>query len=230
MIETVVIPEAPADETEGSQQPAENRYLVLAVSCAMTFAVGLVAASLGPSLPELATQTGADISQMGNIFTAIFLGSIGSHVAAGPLSDRFGHRPVLIGALVLFAVGIVGVLLSTVFSWTLLSTLVAGLGDGAIIIGSNILVAQAFVHRSGSALNVAAVFFGVGAIVGPAIAGLTLRVWNTALPALWIGVIVLIGVLPFVALLRPEQRAASHEHGHNEAAAAGSSVYRLPLL
>jgi MFS family permease len=73
------------------------------VSGATLFAAGLFQSTLGPALPDLARNTSADLTALGAIFTALFVGSLVSQLAAGAIGDRLGHRPVLIAGLLLAA-------------------------------------------------------------------------------------------------------------------------------
>lgn len=77
------------------------------------------------------------------------------------------------------------------------------------------LIAQVFSARSAAALNLLNVFFGLGAVAGPAIAGLTLRLWGTALPALWLGAGLALVEAPLILLLpgaTPTRDDASPAH------------------
>jgi fucose permease len=195
-------------------------------SCASFFALGLMTAALGPALPELAANSGSSLATIGGVITALFLGALISLSVAGPLNDRLGQRPVLIVGVVLLALGTLGIAASHSLPLTFLCAVVAGLGHGAIDISTNVLIAEVFVGRSAAALNLLNVFFGLGAVAGPAIAGLTLRLWNTALPALWIGAALTLLQAPLIPLLADAPRAPHAEAGKSRAAA----LFRMPLL
>jgi fucose permease len=83
------------------------------------------------------------------------------------------------------------------------------------------LIAEVF-----AALNLLNVFFGLGAFAGPALAGLSLRLWATAMPALWLGAGLLLVQVAFVPLLTVPERAV-HEQTH---AARAAVVLRSPLV
>jgi len=126
----------------------------------------------------------------------------------------------------LIAIGILGIVASRSLPLTLACGLVAGLGHGAIDVSANVLIAEIFAERSAAALNLLNVFFGVGAVAGPAIASLTLQLWGTALPALWVGAGLLLLQAPLVPLLAGADRAPHH----TAAGPAGASLLRSPLL
>jgi fucose permease len=177
-------------------------------------------------LPNLAANTSSNLAAIGAIFTALFLGSFIMQLIAGPLNDRLGQRPVLLLGIGLQAAGICGIAVSHALPLTLACALVAGLGQGAVAVSTSVLIAQVFAARSASALNLINVFFGIGAVAGPAIAGQTLRVWGTALPALWISAGLILLQAPLVLRLASAPSGAQHD----DQAAPGAALLRSPLL
>jgi fucose permease len=190
------------------------------------FALGLITAALGPALPDLAANASSSLATIGAVFTALFLGSLIAQVVAGPLNDRLGQRPVLLAGIVLLAAGTCGIAASYALPLTLACAVMAGLGHGAVDVSTNVLIAEVFAARSASALNLLNVFFGVGAVAGPALAGLTLRAWGTALPALWLGAGLMLLQAPFARRLASAPGAAQH----GDHAAPGAALLRSPLL
>jgi fucose permease len=209
------------------QTPRSHKPAILAVSCATFFGLGLFTSSLGPNLPELSRITASSLATLGTIFTAMYLGSGLSQLAAGPLNDRLGQRPGLLMGLALCALGVVGIATSHSLAFTVASGLLAGVGAGAMIISANVLVAEVFASRSVPALNVLNIFFGVGAITGPAIAGLLLKTIGTGVPMLWVAAVVFLFVVPFVARLAIPRGVA---HAAGAPAVNSRAVYRTPLL
>jgi len=61
-----------------------------------------------PSLPEMASEFGVDYSVMNLAVSGFMLVSAALQLVLGPLSDRFGRRPVLLGALGVFTLASVG--------------------------------------------------------------------------------------------------------------------------
>src|SRR6266849_10062391 len=62
---------------------------------------------LVPSLPLLATVFAAPAAQVQLVLTLFLAGIATGQLVYGPVSDRFGRRPVLIAGLVLFLAGTV---------------------------------------------------------------------------------------------------------------------------
>ncbi|MBV8189294.1 MAG: MFS transporter, partial [Alphaproteobacteria bacterium] len=57
-----------------------------------------------PALPEAAHDLGSSIGGMQMTMSVYILGLAFGQLVYGPMSDRFGRRPVLIGGLVLYSI------------------------------------------------------------------------------------------------------------------------------
>ncbi len=202
----------------------------LAVACLLLFTMGLLTSALGPALPDLADHTGRSLAELGALFTAIFMGALLAQAVSGPLNDRAGQRPVLVGASVCVVVGSIGVALSPSLIGLLAGGIVIGIGYGAIDVSTSVLVASAYAGRSVSALNLLHMFFGIGAVSGPAIASLSLRLADTALPPIWIAAGVMVLAVPLTLRLpRGVAPVPAHEAATHPAQSA-ARLYRNPLL
>lgn len=196
------------------------------LSCIVFITLGILTAALGPVLPDLAQNTHSSLEATGAIFTALFLGALVSQSVSGPMTDKLGPRPVLIAGMVILVAGMLGVSFAGTYFWLVVSGFIAGLGHGAVDISTNILVAKVFKERSVTALNLVNFFFGVGAVVGPAVVSVSLRSTSTGIPAIWIGSGVLTICIPFVAgfLLSPKDIPLP------ESPSANKPFYFSPLL
>jgi fucose permease len=131
--------------------------------------LGLVGASLGPTLPGLADQTVSSVAQISYLFTARSLGYLIGSFVGGRFYDRLpGHR------VMAFVLGIVGLAMFFVPSVAWLPLLVGvlltiGLAEGALDVGGNTLLV--WVHREGVGpfMNGLHFFWGFGAFLAPII-------------------------------------------------------------
>lgn len=200
---------------------------VLVLGCISFFGLGMITAAIGPSLPDLAKHAGSSLSGVGSVFSGLFFGALAVQALTGYLLDRIGARPIMvISLLVLGACLGLMTLAPSIFLIIVLSVF-AGLGHGAVDVCLNVSVSNAFPQRRAASLNLLNVFFGLGAIVGPAVAGLALRLWDTALPALWLGAGSQLILAPFFYFLLPRQSPAAHSP---EARAGRAAIFASPIL
>ncbi|WP_343081196.1 multidrug effflux MFS transporter [Ostreiculturibacter nitratireducens] len=83
---------------------------------------GLSALSMNvflPSLPGMARYFGADYAVMQLSVSAYLAVSAALQLGIGPVSDRYGRRPVILGSLVLFALATIGTLFAPTAGWFL---------------------------------------------------------------------------------------------------------------
>jgi len=130
-------------------------------------ALGMVTASLGPTISGLAANTGTTLSGISVLFTARSLGYLLGSFFGGRLYDQVTGHPVMVAVLLVMAVTMV---LSPIFSvlWLLVAIfLITGLAEGALDVGGNVLLV--WVHGSGVGpyMNALHFFFGVGAFLSP---------------------------------------------------------------
>jgi MFS transporter, FHS family, L-fucose permease len=178
---------------------AANRRAALMVLCAVFIIVGLLSATLGPSLPDLADRTGRSLAELGRLFSAMFAGSLVAQILGGRASDRFGRRIVLVVGCLLCAAGTAGVAASRAIGLTLASAAILGVGFGGATLSVNVMAAELSPRRRASAVNLVNVFYGMGAIAGPLVAGLFLERTGSAIPAIWISVALILLMVPLTA-------------------------------
>jgi len=136
---------------------------------AAIMALGLVSASLGPTLLGLAENTRSEISQISYLFLARSTGYMLGTFSGGRAIDRLPGHYALAAAIVvvsamMFVVPSVGVLLILA-----VVLLIIGVAEGTVDVGSNTLLV--WVHRDGVGpyMNALHFFFGVGAFLSPII-------------------------------------------------------------
>jgi FHS family Na+ dependent glucose MFS transporter 1 len=132
-------------------------------------ALGLVSASLGPTLPALAKNTGSHLSQVSLLFTARSSGYLVGSLCGGRLYDRMAGHPV-IGASLLLMAGMMGAApLLTHLGMLAGAIFLLGMAEGALDVGGNTLLVWVHQERVGPFMNALHFFFGVGAFLSPLI-------------------------------------------------------------
>ena len=154
---------------------------------------------VGTALPVIVTELGGNELYVWAV-TIYLLTSTISGPIWGKLSDLFGRRPILLGAVVLFLLGSVGAGLAQEMWQFLLLRGIQGLGGGAVFPVALAVVADIYTPvERGKYLGLFGAVFGLSSVVGPAVGGLItdLVSWN------WIFFVnVPIGVVSLAVLWR----------------------------
>ncbi|MEP1770858.1 MAG: multidrug effflux MFS transporter [Anderseniella sp.] len=173
--------------------------------------VSILALSIDAMLPALG-RIGADLgvtdaNDTQLIVSGMFLGFAAGQIAAGPLSDSFGRKPVIYGGYVIFIAGCIMSMTATVFEVMLAGRVLQGLGAAAPRIVSLALVRDGYEGRAMARIMsiVMAIFILVPAIapsVGEAV--LLVADWRAIF-----GLLLLVAVIAFMwfATRQPETLA-----------------------
>lgn len=187
--------------------------------------LGLVTASLGPTLLSLSEQTQSHISQISYLFTARSLGYMLGSLFSGRLYDRLSGHHVLVGMLIVIAAMIFLVPLIPLLWLLLVIMVILGIGEGGLDVGSNTLLIWLYRENVGSYMNGLHFFFGVGAFVSPLIIAWTVLLSDGITLGYWIlALLVLPVVVWLLRLPSPDSPTAS------EKSDAGGTNYLLVLL
>lgn len=190
----------PTTNLSTTVQPADRTGQLLKTTgyYAAFIALGLANASLGPTLPGLAEQTQARLSEISYLFTARSLGYLLAALLGGRLYDRLpGHTlmatTLLVMAMMLALAPLVPAL------WLLTAVmLLLGIAESGLDVGGNTLLVWLHQDKVGPFMNGMHFFFGVGAFLSPIIiaqallvsGGITWAYWFLALlmlpAAIWL--------------------------------------------
>jgi DHA1 family bicyclomycin/chloramphenicol resistance-like MFS transporter len=144
-----------------------------------------------PALPMLNADFSLANANLSQAVIATYLLGMGlSQLFYGPLSDRFGRRPVLIGGLVLFSIAGLLSALTQSFAMLLAARFLQGLGAGAPRVIAVSLARDTYSGRQmGRVMSLAMMVFMAVPILAPSIGQLILLVapWRWAFGALVIG-------------------------------------------
>lgn len=131
------------------------------------FVWGSLAGLLGAVLPALRERAGLTLADSGRVFIALSCGLVVSSLAVGPLIDRAGKRPVLIGAVMLVVAALLSFTAAHSLGLMLVLAFALGAGGSALVTAAHALVADLNADHRAASLNLLDFFFGVGAFVTP---------------------------------------------------------------
>jgi fucose permease len=132
-------------------------------------ALGLVTASLGPTLTGLAERTQTDLSHISYLFTARSLGYLLGSLMVGRVYDRIPGHPVMATALLVMAAMMFLVPLIPLL-WLLIAVLLLlGIAESTLDVGGNTLLVWVHRDKVGPFMNGLHFFFGSGAFLAPII-------------------------------------------------------------
>jgi MFS transporter, DHA1 family, tetracycline resistance protein len=142
---------------------------------AITFVDVLGFTLLIPILPFYAEQFGANPTTVGAIYSTVALCSLISSPFWGNLSDRIGRKGVLIAAQVFAFLGFT-LLASGTALWTVfVARGIEGLGGGGLGITQAYVTDVTTPQERARAFGLVGATFGLGFLIGPALAGVLVR-------------------------------------------------------
>jgi fucose permease len=196
---------------------------LLPVAFAAFLAFGVVLVLVGANQADLAKALGMDLSRSGLLGAAVALGAGTGVTTAGPLADRFPHRPLFVGALLVAALALLTLGRDVDFWHAFAHLVVLGMGAGFY----DTLLNAAVIHERGAhaAKPLALLHAGAtaGAVAGPPLIGWLARLgdWTWSFHATGAVFVLLAAWASLVRLPAPPRHAAGHASGR---------ILTLPLL
>ena len=137
-----------------------------------------------PALPAIKAEFGAELSQAQLTLSALLLAFGTSQMVWGPLSDRFGRRPILLWGLATFTLAGLGCVLASSMSALIVWRALQGAAMGAVVMCARAIVRDLYTPETGAGVMSKA-FTGLGllACISAPLGGLLtdLFSWQAAL-------------------------------------------------
>src|SRR6266478_2859989 len=167
-----------------------------------------------PALPNIASAFHITIANRPQAVLSTFLIGFGiGQFVMGPLSDRFGRRPVLIDGMALYCIASVLAITASSFEMLLLARVVQGLGTSATRVIATSIVRDCYAgRRMASVMSLAMMVFIAVPVIAPSFgqAVLLLTQWRGIFIVLMLyGVVALIWSALRVPETLPETRRRS---------------------
>src|SRR5579883_3570705 len=124
------------------QGRSANIPLRICAACLVAMATSVHYTDYGPLIPEMLKSLHITASQAGLMSTLLFIGLAVTYLPGGILVDRYGQRPVLLGALLLMTISGVLLPLWPNIYWILACRALIGFGVGAAFIAGAGVVAS----------------------------------------------------------------------------------------
>lgn len=195
--------------------------IIFALLCGGFIVNGIIITFIGPILPIFIGKWHLDDSHAGLFFITQFAGSFAGVLASSPLVSARGFKPAI--TLGLFMMGIGFAFFDAPYYWlALAASAFFGVGYGLMTPGTNLWVAETYGDRRASALNVANLTWGVGAISCSPLVLMAIRTHHVHLLLYVVGAACI--ALAFALLRLPFGQAT-----HSEKNPAGASANTTSL-
>lgn len=180
-------------------------WLLTLITFSGTFAMHIFV----PALPEAARALGASIGEMQMTMSVYIFGLAAGQLAYGPLSDRYGRRPVLIAGLVLYAIAGLGASFVGDVHHLIVARLLQALGGCAgMVVGRTIVRDTTAPQESARRLATMNLMVALGPGAAPLIGGALATAFGWRSIFYGLSLLGIVNVL-FAIWLLPETRPAT---------------------
>ncbi|NBA97548.1 Bcr/CflA family multidrug efflux MFS transporter [Pseudomonas sp. R5(2019)] len=182
-----------------------------------------------PSLPMIASDLGADPASVQMTIGVFLAGLCLGMLFYGPLSDRYGRRPLLLGGMVLYLMATVGCMLASDIQQLIVWRFFQALGGAAASVLARAIVRDLFpLNDAARVLSLMHLVTMLATLVAPLVGSFLMMIegWRT----------IFVGLLAFAALcllasaLRIQETHAADSRGRSLGAAFGAywQIVRQP--
>jgi len=189
---------------------ASSRMMLLML-VAMTGVAPISLYMLVPALPVLATTFGRDISIAQMTVSLFMVGIACSQLIMGPLSDKFGRRPVLLAGLSLMVVASMGCIYAETLPQLIAARFFQALGGASGMVVSRAIIRDLYGRdRVGAMISLVIAVMMIAQMLSPLTGGLleTAFAWRAIFYAITAGSLC---VAVAIAIALPETRRARAE-------------------
>lgn len=191
---------------------ATSRFMLLLL-VAMTGVAPISLYMLVPALPMLATTFGRDIAVAQMTVSLYMVGIACSQIIMGPLSDRYGRRPVLLAGLGLMVVASAGCILAETLPQLIAARFLQALGGATGLVVSRAIIRDLYSReRISSMISLVIAVMMIAQMLSPLTGGLleTAFGWRSIFYVITAAALV---IAVAIALALPETRRDRTEAG-----------------
>lgn len=150
-----------------------------------------------PALPEMTAYFGTDYAVMQLTLSGYLAGTAVLQLFIGPLSDRYGRRPVMIGSLAVLVAATLVCVLSTHVAVFLAARMVQTAAVAGMVLSRAIVRDMVPVEQAASMLGYVTMGMAMVPMFGPALGGLLSEIfgWQASFAALGVVAVVVLAVV-----------------------------------
>src|ERR1700712_2214530 len=185
--------------------------IMLLMLVAMTGVAPISLYLLVPALPALATRFGRDISVAQMTVSLYMVGIACSQIIMGPLSDRFGRRPVLLCGLGLMVAASAGCIFAETLPQLIAARFLQALGGASGMVVSRAIIRDLYSRdRISSMLSLVIAVMMIAQMLSPLTGGLleTAFGWRAIFYLITAASLTITGVIAFMLPKPRRERAA----------------------
>jgi DHA1 family bicyclomycin/chloramphenicol resistance-like MFS transporter len=231
-------PDPPASPPSPPPPPPPVHKAMLGTAALATLLAGL--SMLGPfsidtylpAFPNIQATLGASAIEVQQTLTAYMLAFAGMVLWHGALSDAFGRRNIIIGSLVLFAIGTLGCAAASSVHYLWAFRILQGISAGAgVVVGRAIIRDLYSGAEAARLLSLVTMIFSIAPAIAPILGGwiVTLLDWRAIFLFLFVYTVILVW---FCYQHLPETLAPSQRQPFNPHSLAKNygAIFRSPLF
>ena len=125
-----------------------------------------------PSLPGIARDLMTDAASVQLTLSVFLLGFAGGQIVYGPLSDRYGRRPVMLSGVTLYFLGSLACLVAVSIEWLIAARFLQAIGACSGVVLARAVVRDIYApERAASVLAYIGSAMAIAPLVGPILGG-----------------------------------------------------------
>ncbi len=143
--------------------------------------LGLAIDMMLPAFSDMREAFGLEpnSTEISRIITVFFLGLSVAQLAWGPVTDRFGRRPVLVAGMTIYAIGALGSALSPSLGWILFFRFIWGIGAAASRVMATAVIRDSYQGPAlARAMSITTAVFLLVPIMAPSIGTVIITLFN----------------------------------------------------
>jgi DHA1 family bicyclomycin/chloramphenicol resistance-like MFS transporter len=170
-------PPRPESATGPATGPASVGLIVILVG--VTTLSPLAISIIIPSLPAISLDLGANLTAIQMVLSGYLFALAAGQLFVGPLSDRYGRRPVLLVGFTVFVLAGIACAFAPTTEWLVAGRIIQGLGGSAGIVVTRAVVRDLHGReQAASVLGYVTMGMAVPPMVGPMFGGLINDAWG----------------------------------------------------